>query len=152
MKTFKPLSFSDKIRWRNRALGCLLVLMLIYMVIIGEMGLGDSRVMTTLADNVSRIIFFGGMIWVIYKIIRNRKLLKDRQLLKEQMQDEFDERNRYLHDKSGGIVWDVLFVCLLFVTLTTSLVNMPAFYTSLAILTICVILKLVVYFLDKGTE
>ena len=104
MKTFKPLSFSDKIRWRNRALGCLLVLMLIYMVIIGEMGLGDSRVMTTLADNVSRIIFFGGMIWVIYKIIRNRKLLKDRQLLKEQMQDEFDERNRYLPDKSGGIV------------------------------------------------
>lgn len=45
MKTYKQLSFSDKLKWRNRGLGFLLVLMLVYMVVIGEMGLGDSRMM-----------------------------------------------------------------------------------------------------------
>ncbi len=62
MKPYKQLSFSEKIKWRNRALGCLLVLMLIYMVVVGEMDLGDSRMMTPLAQRVSRIIVFGGMI------------------------------------------------------------------------------------------
>ena len=63
MKTYKQLTYSDKIRWRIRALWILLFFMLIYMVVIGEMNLGDSRIMTTLANDVSRIIFFGGMIY-----------------------------------------------------------------------------------------
>ena len=152
MKTYKQLTYSDKIRWRIRALWLLLFFMLVYMVVIGEMHLGDSRIMTTLADDVSRIIFFGGMIWVIYKIIRSKKLLKNQYLLKREMKNELDERNRYLHDKSGGIVWDIMFVSLLFVTLTTSLTNMPAFYTSFTLLCVAVILKLVTYFVYKGYE
>ena len=149
MKTYKKLSFSDKIRWRIRALGVLLILMLIYMVVIGEMNLGDSRIMTTLANDVSRTIFFGGMLWIIYKIIQNKKLLKNQLLLKQKHMDELDERNQYLHDKSGGIVWDIMFVCLLFITLTTSLINMPAFYTSFFVLCISVIAKFTTYHLYK---
>lgn len=145
MKTYKQLSFSDKLKWRNRGLGCLLVLMLVYMVVVGELGLGDSRVMSSLAERVSRIIFFGGMIWVIWKMRQNGKLRRDRIRLREQMMQEQDERNRYLHDKSGGVVWDVLFVCLLFITLTASLVNMAAFNTALTILVICVLAKAAAY-------
>lgn len=145
MKTYKQLSFSKKIKWRNRALGCLLVLMLIYMVVVGEMDLGDSRMMTPLAQRVSRIIFFGGMIWVGWKMYQNRKLLADCVRLREQMMQEQDERNRYLHDKSGGVVWDVLFACMLFVTLTASLVDMPAFYTALTLLALAVLLKITAY-------
>ena len=152
MKTYKQLTYSDKIRWRIRALWILLFFMLIYMVVIGEMNLGDSRIMTTLANDVSRIIFFGGMIWVIYKIIWSKKLLKNQYLLKLEMKNELDERNRYLHDKSGGIVWDIMFISLLFVTLTTSLANMPAFYTSFTLLCVAVVLKLVTYFWYKGYE
>ena len=152
MKTYKKLSFSDKIRWRIRALWMLLILMLVYMVVIGEMDLGDSRIMTTLADDVSRTIFFGGMIWVIYKIVQNKKILKNQWLLKQKLKDELDERNRYLHDKSGGIVWDIMFVCLLFVILTASLINMPAFYASFTLLCITVLLKLLTYFFYKGCE
>jgi len=152
MKTYKKLSFSEKIKWRIRALWCLLILMIVYMVVIGEMNFGDSRVMTSLAENVSRTIFFGGMIWVIHKIVKNKKLLKSQWQLKEQMKNELDERNQYLHDKSGGIVWDIMFVCLLFVTLTTSLINMPAFYASFTMLCIAVLLKVVVYYLYKGRE
>lgn len=146
---FKKLTYSERIRWRNRALLCLLLFMFIYMIIIGELGLGDSRIMSPLAEDVSRIIFFGGMIWVVWKIIRNKKILGSAGLLKEQLKTEMDERKQYLHDKSGGLVWDIMFVVLLFVTLTTSLVNMPAFYTAYALLSCAVILKLCAYFWYK---
>lgn len=149
MKTYRQLSFSEKIKWRNRALGVLLVLMLAYMVLVGELGLGDSRVMSTLADDVSRLIFFGGMIWIVYKIILNNKLLKNKQMLKDKLKNEQDERRLYLHDKSGGMVWDILFVCLLFITLTTSLINMPAFYTALVILILAIALKAGTYLMYK---
>ena len=146
---FVKLSYYDCIRRRNRALVCLLILMLAYMIVIGELGLGDSRIMSPLADDVSRIIFFGGMMWVVWKILRNRKIMKNSGLLKEQLRSELDERRQYLHDKSGGFVWDVLFVILLFVTLTTSLINMPAFYTAYALLVCAIILKLGAYFWYK---
>lgn len=147
MKKFKELSYSERIRWRIRLLWLVLISMLVYMVVIGEIDGGDSRIMTTLADDVSRTIFFGGMLYVICQIVHNQKLLKNRLLLKEQMKKEQDERNRYLYDKSGGLVMDILLVCLLFVTLTTSLFNMAAFYTSLAILATAIVLKLSAYLL-----
>lgn len=138
-------TYSDKIRWRIRVLWCVLIAMLIYMVVIGEIG-GDSRIMTDLANIFSGITFFGGMIYVINRIVKNKKLLSNRQLLKEQYKQEEDERNQYLHDKSGGIVMDILLLCLLFVTLTASLFNMPAFYTSFVILLIAVGLRMIAYF------
>ena len=134
MSTCKKLTYTQRIRRRIRALWLLLALMLAYMVLVGEIGLGDSRVMSTLADDVSRTIFFGGMGWVIYRIVRNKRLLQDKYALQQSMLHETDERNRSIYEKSGGIVWDVLFFALLFTTLTTSLVNMPAFYTSFALL------------------
>ena len=145
MKTCNAISFTNRIKWRIRALWGLLTLMLVYMVVIGELGYGDSRMMTPLADDVSRTIFFGGMLWVISKIVRNKKLLRNRAMLKAQQQKELDEGNQYLHDKSGGIVWDSLFVCLLFITVTTALINMPAFYTSFIILCLAVLAKLAAY-------
>jgi hypothetical protein len=86
----------------------------------------------------------------MYKIVRNNKLLNDQWLLRQKLKDELDERNQYIRDKSGGIVWDIMLICLLFVTLTTSLINMPAFYTSFTLLCVAVILKLVTYFFYKG--
>lgn len=152
MKTYRNLPFSTKIQWRIRGLWCLLFLMLVYMIVIGELGLGDSRVMTSLAWRVSRLIFFGGMIWVVCRIVQNKKNLKYPWRLREQLQKERDERNQYLHDKSGGVVWDVLFVCMLFVTLTTSLVDMPAFYTSFVLLCAAVLLKVAFYLWYRGCE
>ena len=101
--------------------------------------------MTDLAQSVSRIIFFGGIVFVIYRIIHNKKLLKDRFLLKEQMLLELDERNQYLHDKSGGIVVDILLLILLFSTVTAALFNMTAFYLSFLLLLSTVLIKTVTY-------
>ena len=150
MKTYKNLSFSQKIRWRIRGLWALLIAMLVYMVVVGELGWGDSRVVTRFADTAGSIMFFGGMIYVGVRIAKNKALLKDIELLKEQMQNEQDELNQYLRDKSGGIVWDIIFIALLFITMTTSLINMPAFYTSRTILMIAILAKVSAYLFYRG--
>ena len=141
MRNCKAMDYETKIKWRIRILYLLLIAMLVYMVTVVELGGGDSRIMTDLASQFSRIVFFGGMIYVITRIVHNKKLLGNRLLRKEQMLEEMDERNRYLHDKSGGIVLDILLACLLFITLTASQFDMTAFYMSLAILAIAVVLK-----------
>ena len=145
MKTCKQLSYSERLKRRNVWLWLLLGLMLVYMVLVGELGLGDSRVMSPLAEAVSRIIFFGGMIWVGCKIARNKRILRDAQLLRASMEQELDERNRFLYEKSGGVVWDIVFAALLFVVLTTSLTNMPAFYTALSLLAVALAAKVGAY-------
>lgn len=127
---------------RIRSLQSVIVLMLVYMVFIGEMGWGDSRYMTTLADNVSTFIFLGGLIYVIVRIIKNKKILNDKNLLLSQSKKEADERQQFLRDKSGGIVVDILLLFLLFTTCTTALINMPAFNISFIILAVTLLLKI----------
>lgn len=145
MKTFRDLSFSEKIIRRNRILTGVLILMIIYMIVVGELGFGDSRMMSQLAENTSRIIFFGGMVYLIFKIRQNKKILNNQQLLKQKMIEENDEMNRIIYEKSGGAVWDILLICQLFITLTASLMNMAAFYASIISLGIMVIAKLASY-------
>lgn len=140
MKRFERMTYTEQIRLRTRALWWLVAAMLVYMVIVGETG-GDSRMMTPLAEAVSRILFFGGLVFIGCRIAHNKKLLKSRARLKEQMEAERDERSRYLHDKSGGVVMDAMLVCLLFATLTASLFNMAAFYTAGGLLAAAVCLK-----------
>ena len=147
MKSYCQLHFEQRIKWRIRGQWAILFLMLAYMIVIGEMGGGDSRMMLPLAEQVSRIIFFGGMGYIIYRLIRNYKLLKDKQLLKEKIVLEQDERRKYLHDKSGGIIWDIQLIFLLFLTLTASLYNMHAFYALYIVLVASVLLKIGFYLL-----
>lgn len=141
MKNSNGLNYTDKIKWRIRILWITLAAMLIYIFIVGETGGGDSRIMTDLADVISRIIIFGGIIYIVARIIHNRKLLKNRLLLKYQLLKEQDERDQYLHDKSGGTVLDILLIVLLFITATAALYNMPAFYVSFTILLVTILLK-----------
>lgn len=138
------LSYPDRIRRRIRLLWLTAAVMLLYMVIVGETG-GDSRKMTELAGMSSRLIFFGGLVFIGSRIAHNKKLLKNRLLLQEQLREELDERNQYLHDKSGGIVVDVLLVLLLFLTMTAALYEMAAFHALLAVLLAAASLKAGVY-------
>lgn len=61
------------------------------------------------------------------------------------MLSEQDERNRYLHSMSGGVVWDIVFVGVLFITLTASLFDMAAFAAARAILLLVVGVKAMAY-------
>lgn len=146
MKNTDKISYTDKIKRRIRILWGMIAAMLVYMVVVGETG-GDSRIMTDLAAAASRVIFFGGFIYIISRILHNKRLLRNRPLLKEQMRMEQDERNQYLHDKSGGIVADILLMVLLFTTLTAALYNMAAFYTSVFLLCVTILLKITTYYI-----
>ena len=144
MRKSDSLSYTDKIKWRVRTSWGILAVMLIYMVIVGETG-GDSRVMTNFAGITSKVIFFGGILFILRRILRYKKLLKNKALLKEQMQTELEERKQYMHDKSGGAVLDILLLFLLFATVTTALYNMTAFYVSIVILAVTLFLKITAY-------
>lgn len=147
MKTFKQLSFTEKIRWRNRALWLAVILMLICMVLVGELGGGDSRIMTDLAQAVSRILYFGGLICIGRRIYLNKQLLQNKLLLKEKYLAEQDERNRSLYEKSGGLAMDLMLLCLMIAAFITSLYNMAAFHTSFALLIGGIVIKTGLYLL-----
>ena len=78
MRNCKRMPYAQIIRWRIRVSYALLVLMLAYMVLVAEMGGGDSRRMTDLASAVSRLLFFGGFGVVVSRIVHNKRLLRDR--------------------------------------------------------------------------
>ena len=112
---------------------------------LAELGWGDRRIMTDLAEVFGNLSFFGGLGWVAWKIWWNKRLLSNPWKLKEQAILEKDERNRYLHDKSGGIVWDILFICLLFAAQVAAGFQMAVFYTVFDLLCVAVLLKAAVY-------
>ncbi len=149
MRSFKVMGRTEIIRWRIRGLWAVLALMLVYMVVVGETG-GDSRVMTPLARSVSSVIFFGGMGYVIWRIVHNKRLLKSRELMREQLRRERDELTLYLHDKSGGTVMDVMLLALLFATTTAGLFSNEAFYATFALLVFALALKGGTYLYWRG--
>lgn len=146
MKSYKNKSFKEKVKLRILMLRATIILMFIYIIILAEMGFGDSRIITGLAQNVSNIIFLGGMIYILRKISYNKKLLQDKLLRLDEEIKEADERKKFLHDKSGGVVVDILLLTLLIITFTTALINMTAFNVSFAILMITIILKATSYY------
>ena len=145
MKTCNSLSFTEKIRRRIHVLRMTLLLMTLYMIIIAENGGGDSRIMNQLATSISRILYFGGLIYICILIYRNKKLLRNKLLLKEKWLAEQDERTRLLHEKSGGSAMDIMLIFLLIATWTASLYNMAAFHTAFALLCAAVCIKVGLY-------
>ena len=102
MKRIRDMSRQEQVRWKVRLLWMLLIGMLVYMVVVAETGGGDSRIQTRLASTFGSLAFFGGLGVVIWRLVHNRRLLKDKLLMKQDAAKARDEREQYLHDKSGG--------------------------------------------------
>ena len=141
----KPLSYTKRIQWRIRGIRLLMAAMVGYMLLLVALGGGDSRIMTRTADMVSDLLFFGGLIFLGIRLHRNKKLLRDRQLLQEERLREEDERERWLHDRSGGTVVDILLAVMMCAVFTAALFNMAAFYTAFALLLLTILLKFAAY-------
>lgn len=119
--------------------------MFAYIFAVGEMGLGDSRKMSDLADIVSKIIIFGGVLFVIMKLIYYRKLLKNSSEMPLEHASKPSDREKLLYEKSGGIVFEILFYFLLVVTGTAALANEAAFRVSFLVLIVSIVLKVAAY-------
>ena len=61
----KNATYSGKIKRRIRIQYLVLAAMLVYMPVVVELGGGDSRIMTDLARNFSRLVYFGGLAYMI---------------------------------------------------------------------------------------
>ena len=133
--------FVDVIRLRIRLLWLLVAAMIAYVAVVVLLGGGDSRVMNDSAETMYRVIYFGGLAYVGWRIYANKKLLKDRLLRKEHLQKEMDEHRRWVYDKSGGLFADAVLFLLLVTTCTAALFHMAAYAVSLALLLAALALK-----------
>ena len=139
------LTYPQQIKWRIRLLWAALAAMLILMVVIGEMGLRDSRVVTGYAYTCSNQMFWGGMIYIVARIIINKRRLQDRQKLKAQQLRERDERNQYLHRMSGGCAMDAMLLITYVASVIAGCFSNAAFYTAASLLLCAVLLKSAAY-------
>ncbi|GFH95524.1 hypothetical protein IMSAGC003_02074 [Lachnospiraceae bacterium] len=145
MKAGSDGNYASKIKKRIALYVVLLLLIFAYIFAVGEMGLGDSRKMSDLADIVSKLIIFGGVLLVIMKLIYYRKLLKNLSKMSLELQSEPSDREKLLYEKSGGIVFEILLYFLLVVTGTAALANEVAFRVSFLVLTVSIVLKVTAY-------
>ena len=83
MKSCK-LPFSQVVKRRISLLWAVLALLLTFMVQVGEKGLIDSRSTTGLSQLSYKALYFGGVIYTIYKIHYNRSLLKNKEKLRQE--------------------------------------------------------------------
>ena len=137
------MPYTKVIRWRIRLLWLALVAMLVFMVVIGELGLRSSRVMSDFTARTSNVFYWWGMLYIIFRIVMNKKLLKDRLRLKEQQLRERDEWRQHLHRMSGGWVMDAYLVIAYIAAVTASCCSNQAFYAAFGLLTAAALLKLV---------
>jgi len=135
------MPYAKVIQWRIRLLWLALAAMLVFMVVIGELGLRSSRVMSDFTARTSNVFYWWGMIYIIVRIVMNKKLLKDRLRLKEQQLRERDEWRQHLHRMSGGYVMDVFLVIGWIASIAASCYSNEAFYTAYGLLFIAALLK-----------
>lgn len=145
------MSYPKIIQWRIRSLWLALIAMLIFMVVIGEIGAHSSRVVTGFAYSGGSLLYWAGLIYIIARIVINKKLLKDRLRLKAQQLRERDEGIRHLHQMSGGWVMDVMLVMAYIAAVAASCWSNEAFYAAFGLLVVAALLKGGAYLAyDKG--
>ncbi len=136
------MPYTKVIRWRIRLLWLALVAMLVFMVVIGELGLRSSRVITGFAYECGSFLYFVGLFYIIGRIIINNKLLKDRLRMKEQQLHERDEWRQHLHRMSGGYVMDAILVLHYVAAVAASCWDNTAFYVAFVLLVATALIKL----------
>ena len=131
------------IQQRIHCLWLALIAMLIFMVLIGELGLRSSKIITGFAYDCGNFLYWCGLFYIVSRIIINNKLLKDRLRLKEQQRRELDERNQYLHRMSGGWVMDVMLALCYTAAVAASCWSNETFYVAFGLLVAAALLKLI---------
>ena len=142
--------FCQVVNRRLYLLWAVLALRLAFMALVGEKGLIDSRYTTGLSQLSYIALYFGGVIYTIYKTHYNRSLLKNKEKLRQEIILALDERSQWVHEKSGGPIMDIFLLCLAAAACALSFVDISAFNTAVSILFFAVLLKIAAYFYYKN--
>ena len=106
----------------------------------------DVRLVPDWFFSLAHCIYYGGIIYLLIRIHIFRKGLKDVWTLQKQYTNEYDERRRALHEKSGGWPIDIMIAgCCVAVEISWFTNNSSAGITAAAILALAVILRVVSY-------
>ena len=134
--------YTKIIQRRIRLLWLALFGMLVFMVVIGVLGLHSSKVITGFAYDCGNFLYWCGLFYIIGRIIINKKLLKDRLRLKEQQLRERDEWRQHLHRMSGGWVLDAMLALCYIAAVAASCWSNETFYVAFGLLVCAALLKL----------
>ncbi len=132
----------------------LIALLLVSIILIGELSnrgiLLDSRSMSVTAQQVSRIIVFGGIISLLIMHHRTMRLLRNKAERSEQRIRESDERLIFINDKSNTLTLELLLGVVIIALLILSYVDMTAFSTVYWIMIAGLLLKGIAYLYYKN--
>ena len=123
------------------------------MIVIGELSargaLLDSRSMTETAQQVSKLIVFGGIIALLIMHHRAARLLRDKAARDEQRIRESDELRVFINDRSSTLTLELLAGAGVIALLIFSYLDMTAFTTAYCAMITGLLLKGIAYFCCK---
>ena len=137
------MKYADRIRAKIAALSAAGAALLLYAAAVGQMGNGSGGICC--GDWFCRAALCCGLLIILYKILYQKKLLKDVLLKKLDGPGETERRRQRLYDKSGGIQADLFAYMLLILTCTAAVSDRGAFYMAAVILTLNLLLRLCIY-------
>ena len=131
----------------------LIAVLFISIILIGELSsrgiLLDSRTMSVTAQQVSKIIIFGGIILLLIMHHRTVRLLQNKAAQSKRQIKENDERLIFIHEKSNTLTLELLFGVGIIALLILSYVDMTVFTTIYVIMIVGLLLKGITVFYYK---
>ncbi|RHP34559.1 hypothetical protein [Lachnotalea sp. AF33-28] len=137
------MKYADRIRAKIAALSAAGAALLLYAAAVGQMGNGSGGIRC--GDWFCRAALCCGLLFILYKILHQKKLLKDVLLKQLDGPGEKERRRQRLYDKSGGIQADLFAYMLLIFTCTAAVSDRGAFQMAAVILTLNLLLRLCIY-------
>lgn len=140
------MSYVQTLRWRVWALWAELAMVVVYLVLVTELETLGLLQIVDVADLVSRALPLAAIVYLLVRIFLDKRQLRAQVNRLEQHQEP-ELRARFLHEKSGGVVMDIVLFGLLLAALIATLVNLTAFYTVFFLLLFALLVKLIAYLL-----
>lgn len=129
----KKEAYARRLKLQNRWLIAAFLFTLAFMVVVGETALLDSRTKDDTMKGMQALFFLwqGAIIW---RYVRNRRLLADPGMLLWQQMQDGDERRELILGKAGGRFAVALCIVLSVAAIAASFYNAVVFYTLYAVL------------------
>lgn len=119
---------AKSLKRQNVVLGIVLVLSVALIIFLGETGWLDSRDWTRAAEGTQKLLFVWQG-WMIWRIVRNRRLLREPGEMKQYMVEKNDERRAAICGQAGRRFVTIFMAAMSIASAIATMYNMTVFYT-----------------------
>lgn len=120
--------YAKSLKRQNVVLGIVLVLSVALIVFLGETDWLDSRDWTRAAAGTQKLLFVWQG-WMIWRIVRNRRLLREPGEMKQYMVEKNDERRAAICGQAGRRFATIFMAAMSIASAIATMYNMTVFYT-----------------------